>query len=243
MFSPSYASPDVSAPSPRTATTLKSSPWRSRPAAMPSAAEIDVAAWPAPNASYSLSVRLRKPDRPFSWRSVSSPIVAAGEHLVRIALMPDVPDELVARRVERVVQRDRQLDDAEPGADVPAGARADVDQARADVVGELRQLVAGEPRSQRAIVTRSRMLMRVDAAPRRKLATCVTTRARRRSAPAPRVRATRMPGARAAPRSRPPPAPRARRVAPSTPEQRRIGALLADRRRGRRSCPVGRWSR
>jgi hypothetical protein len=35
------------------------------------AAEIAVAAWPAPNVSYSLSVRLRKPLSPFSWRSVS----------------------------------------------------------------------------------------------------------------------------------------------------------------------------
>ena len=61
-----------------------------------------------------------------------------GEELVRIALMPDVPDELVARRVEGVVQRDGQLDDAEAGADVAAGARADVDEARAHVVGELR---------------------------------------------------------------------------------------------------------
>ena len=116
---------------------------------MPSAAEIDVAAWPAPNVSYSLSVRLRKPEMPFSCRSVSICVVAAGEQLVRIALMADVPDELVARRVERVVQRDRQLDDAEPGADVAAGARADVDQTRAHVVGERVELVAGQCRAGR----------------------------------------------------------------------------------------------
>ena len=73
LFSPSYARPDVRAPSPRIATTLSSSPLMSRAAAMPSAAEMAVAAWPAPNVSYGLSVRLRKPETPLSCRSVSIP--------------------------------------------------------------------------------------------------------------------------------------------------------------------------
>ena len=73
LFSPSYASPHDSAPSPITAATLKSSPRRSRPTAMPSAAEIDVAACPAPKASYSLSLRFRKPEIPSSCRSDSIP--------------------------------------------------------------------------------------------------------------------------------------------------------------------------
>jgi hypothetical protein len=71
-------------------------------------------------------------------------ILAPGEQLVRIALVPDVPHELVARRLERVVQRNRQLDDTQPRADVAAGARADVDQARAHVAGERAELVAAE---------------------------------------------------------------------------------------------------
>ena len=37
-------------------------------------------------------------------------IAPAGEHLVGVALVPDVPDELVARRVEDVVQGEGQLD-------------------------------------------------------------------------------------------------------------------------------------
>jgi hypothetical protein len=53
------------------ATTLKSSPERSRPTAMPKAAEIAVEACPAPKVSNSLSVRLRKPEIPPSCRSVS----------------------------------------------------------------------------------------------------------------------------------------------------------------------------
>jgi hypothetical protein len=75
LLSPSYARPHDSEPSPITAATLKVSPRRSRPAAMPSAAEMLVAAWPAPNASYALSERFRKPLTPSSWRSVSMPVL------------------------------------------------------------------------------------------------------------------------------------------------------------------------
>ena len=62
----------MSAPSPTTATTLWSSPLRSRAVAMPSAADMAVPAWPAPNWSCSLSVRLRKPEMPSVWRSVGN---------------------------------------------------------------------------------------------------------------------------------------------------------------------------
>ena len=47
-------------------------------------------------------------------------VAAAGEDLVRIGLMADVPDQAVARRVEYVVDRGGQLDDAETGAEVAA---------------------------------------------------------------------------------------------------------------------------
>ena len=62
--------PALIAPSPITATTLKSAPARSRARAMPSAAEIEVELCAAPNGSYSLSARLVKPDSPPGWRSV-----------------------------------------------------------------------------------------------------------------------------------------------------------------------------
>ena len=67
----SYARPPVSAPSPMTATTVSFPPRKSRAVAMPSAAEIDVEAWPAPNGSYSDSLRIAKPETPPPWRSVS----------------------------------------------------------------------------------------------------------------------------------------------------------------------------
>ena len=42
-------------------------------------------------------------------------VAAAGQDLVRIALVADVPDQAVGRRVVEVVQGDGQLDDAEAG--------------------------------------------------------------------------------------------------------------------------------
>ncbi len=57
-------------PSPITAMTLLLPPARSRAAAMPRPAEIDVEEWAAPNGSYSLSERFVNPDRPPAWRSV-----------------------------------------------------------------------------------------------------------------------------------------------------------------------------
>ncbi len=50
-------------------------------------------------------------------------LAPAGEHLVRIALVADVEDEAVARRVEDVVERGDQLDGAEARREVAAGLR------------------------------------------------------------------------------------------------------------------------
>ena len=49
------------------------------------------------------------------------PVAPAGQHLVAVGLVADVPDDAVVRRVEHVVQRDRQLDRAEIGREVAAG--------------------------------------------------------------------------------------------------------------------------
>src|SRR6202011_4370023 len=55
------------------------------------------------------------------------PIAAAGDQLVRIALVAGVENELIARRVEDVVQRQRELDDAEVAAEMSADLRDDLD--------------------------------------------------------------------------------------------------------------------
>ena len=72
-------------------------------------------------------------------------IATAGQDLVRIALVADVPDQPVARSVEHPVQGDRQLDDAEAGAEMPAGHRHRIDGLRSQFVGELAQLALGQP--------------------------------------------------------------------------------------------------
>ncbi len=71
-------------------------------------------------------------------------VAAAGEDLVRIGLVADVPDQPVVRRVEHVMQRDRQLDHAEAGAEMAAGHGNGVDRLLAQFVGDLPQLARFE---------------------------------------------------------------------------------------------------
>jgi len=63
--------PALIAPSPMTAMTWLSFAVRVEATAMPSPAEMEVEEWPAPKGSYSLSLRLVKPDRPPPLRRVS----------------------------------------------------------------------------------------------------------------------------------------------------------------------------
>ncbi len=67
-------------------------------------------------------------------------VAPAGEDLVRIGLVADVPDDDVVRRVEHVVQGDRQLDHAQARAQVPAGVGDRVDGLQPQLVGQLLQL-------------------------------------------------------------------------------------------------------
>ena len=65
--------------------------------------------------------------------------------LWRVGLVADVPEDLVARRVEQRVQRDGDLAGAEVRAEVPADLAHGVDQQLADLLGDLLELVVGEP--------------------------------------------------------------------------------------------------
>ena len=58
--------------------------------------------------------------------------------------MTDIPDETVVRRVEDVVERDRELDDAEARAEMAARHRNRIDGFAAQFVGESRQLTFRE---------------------------------------------------------------------------------------------------
>ena len=59
---------------------------------------------------------------------------------MRIGLVADVPDQLVAGRVEHIVQRDGELDHAEPGAEMPAGHRNRGNRLGAQLVRQLAQV-------------------------------------------------------------------------------------------------------
>jgi hypothetical protein len=72
-------------------------------------------------------------------------VAPAGEDLVRIGLVADVPDQPVGRGVEHVMDRDGQLDHAEARSEVPAGRADRVDHLGAQLVGELAQVPALEP--------------------------------------------------------------------------------------------------
>jgi hypothetical protein len=67
-------------------------------------------------------------------------VAPARQDLVRIALVADIEDQPVVRRVEDAVDGDRQFDHAEPGAEMPAGARYRIDHLVPDFACKLRQV-------------------------------------------------------------------------------------------------------
>ena len=64
-------------------------------------------------------------------------VAAAGQDLVRVGLVADVPEDLVARRVQQRVQGDGELAGAEVGAEVAADLPDRVDDVLADLLGDL----------------------------------------------------------------------------------------------------------
>ena len=105
---------------------------------MPSAAEIDVDEWPTPKVSYSVSSRLGNGATPSFCLTVWMRVAAAGEDLVRVALVADVPDQAVHRRVVQPVQGDGEFDHAQAGAEVAADLGDLFDQVGAQFVGDRR---------------------------------------------------------------------------------------------------------
>ena len=64
----------------------------------------------------------------------------SGQHLVHVGLVAGVEDDRVARRVEHAVDGQRQLDDAEVGAEMAAGARDGAHERVPDLRGQRGQL-------------------------------------------------------------------------------------------------------
>ena len=69
-------------------------------------------------------------------------VATASDQLVRIGLVAGVKYDLIARRIENVVQGKGQLDDAQIAAEMPSDFRNDVDDPRADFFRELGELFA-----------------------------------------------------------------------------------------------------
>src|SRR5882757_9830262 len=63
----------------------------------------------------------------------------AGEDLVGIGLVPHIPHQTVARSVENMVQRDRQLDHPQPSPEVTPSDCDRADGLGAQLIGELSQ--------------------------------------------------------------------------------------------------------
>ena len=154
-------------------------------------------------------------------------VAPAGQDLVRIALVADVPDQLVLRRVEDGMDRHRQLDDPEPGAEVPAGhARPPRSSRRAarPRPGAARRSTGPSGRPADAIRSSSGVFGRgsvIAVSPGPSAA-----RVRGRTAP---PAAGSPPPSRRAParRTPPPPSSRAFARAPVEPQQRHEGRLAA----------------
>ena len=107
---------------------------------MPSAQDSEVEAWLFSTWSCWLSARLGIAGRAAGELEPLPAVVPAGEQLVHVGLVAGVPDQRVARGVEHAVERDRELDDAEVRAQVPAGARDARDQLTADLGGQRGEL-------------------------------------------------------------------------------------------------------
>ena len=88
-----------------------------------------------------------KPERPPGVRIVAEPLPPPRDELVRVALVRRVPDEPVLRAVERAVERERQLDDAEVRGEMSARPRDRLDDELPAVRREPRErVVAQRPR-------------------------------------------------------------------------------------------------
>ena len=90
--------------------------------------------------------RVREAHQPALGADRVEPVVAARDELLRINLMPGVPDEpvLVLREVERQVQRQAQFDDAEVTREVRRSCGQDANQLVADFVRQRLQLFVRE---------------------------------------------------------------------------------------------------
>ena len=99
-------------------------------------------------------VALRKRREPSPPAHRVHPVAPAGEDLVRVALVPHVPDDPVMGRVVEIVERDGELDRAETGREMPAVPGDGLDQIPAKLPGDVAQRMPGQPAEVRRGVDR-----------------------------------------------------------------------------------------
>ena len=97
---------------------------------------------------------LGEPVQPTLLAQRANAVAAPGQYLVGIGLVPDVPDQPILRRVENMVQGDRQFDHAQTGPQVPAGDGDGAHRLGAEFIGELLELFRGEATNVRRHVHR-----------------------------------------------------------------------------------------
>ncbi len=83
---------------------------------------------------------LRKPAQATQLAQRGHTVTPPGEDLVRVGLVAHIPHHTIVRRVEHVVQRNRQLHRAQVGAEVTAGFGYAVDQIGTQLRGKRAQL-------------------------------------------------------------------------------------------------------
>jgi hypothetical protein len=67
--------------------------------------------------------RIYKAAQAFVLTQCTELIASTSEHFVHVALMPDIPQNLIFRRVENFVQCEGYLDDSKIGSQMPTGFR------------------------------------------------------------------------------------------------------------------------
>ncbi len=67
-------------------------------------------------------------------------VAAAGQNLVRVGLVPNVPDNSIVGRVKDMMKSNRQFNNAQTGTQMTAGDGHRVDGLRPQFVGKLDQL-------------------------------------------------------------------------------------------------------
>lgn len=89
----------------------------------------------------------RKRVQPVFLTDSADTVTTAGQDLVRICLMTDIPDQMIERCIVNIVQSDRQFDDPQSGGKMAAGLADTVEQVLTQLTTQGRELLFGNRRN------------------------------------------------------------------------------------------------